>query len=138
MSKLFGSSPSSTPLSSTLAEDHLHTLWGHPGPAQLSGTHSADSLCTLCLLPGSLQTCGTPPGASCSETECGGPNCRTDEGQKKCGGPGCGGLVTVAHSAWQKAMDFDQDVLSALAEVEQLSKMVIQCLTCFCCLFAFS
>lgn len=75
---------------------------------------------------GSLQTCGTPPGASCSETECGGPNCRTDEGQKKCGGPGCGGLVTAAHSAWQKAMDFDRDILSALAEVEQLSKMVIR------------
>uniref|UniRef100_A0A452USH0 Laminin subunit beta-1 n=1 Tax=Ursus maritimus TaxID=29073 RepID=A0A452USH0_URSMA len=72
----------------------------------------------------SLQTCGTPPGASCSETECGGPGCRTDEGEKKCGGPGCGGLVTVAHGAWQKAMDFDRDVLSALAEVEQLSKMV--------------
>ncbi|XP_048195748.1 laminin subunit beta-1 isoform X1 [Perognathus longimembris pacificus] len=69
-------------------------------------------------------TCGTPPGADCSQSECGGPNCRTDEGQKKCGGPGCGGLVTVAHNAWQKAMDFDQDVLSALAEVEQLSKMV--------------
>lgn len=30
----------------------------------------------------------------------------------------------MAHSAWQKAMDFDRDVLSALAEVEQLSKMV--------------
>lgn len=39
-------------------------------------------------------------------------------------GPGCGGLVTVAHNAWQKAMDLDQDVLSALSEVEQLSKMV--------------
>ena len=87
---------------------------------------AADSSLNLCLLLGSLQTCGTPPGASCSETECGGPNCRTDEGQKKCGGPGCGGLVTAAHSAWQKAMDFDRDVLSALAEVEQLSKMVIQ------------
>lgn len=78
----------------------------------------------LCLTLGLLQTCGTPPGADCSESECGGPNCRTDEGEKKCGGPGCGGLVTVAHNAWQKAMDFDRDVLSALAEVEQLSKMV--------------
>lgn len=32
----------------------------------------------------------------------------------------------MAHSAWQKAMDFDRDVLNALAEVEQLSKMVSQ------------
>uniref|UniRef100_A0A8B9D8R0 Laminin subunit beta-1 n=1 Tax=Anser cygnoides TaxID=8845 RepID=A0A8B9D8R0_ANSCY len=77
--------------------------------------------CTcLCL----LQTCGTPPGASCAESECGGLNCRTDDGQRKCGGPGCEGLVTVAHNAWQKAMDFDRDILSALAEVEQLSRMV--------------
>ncbi|KAK1334991.1 hypothetical protein QTO34_004567 [Cnephaeus nilssonii] len=84
----------------------------------------AGKLQSLDLSAAAEMTCGTPPGASCSETECGGPNCRTDEGQKKCGGPGCGGLVTAAHSAWQKAMDFDRDVLSALAEVEQLSKMV--------------
>lgn len=32
----------------------------------------------------------------------------------------------MAHSAWQKAMDFDREVLSALAEVEELSKMVSQ------------
>uniref|UniRef100_A0A674ITP0 Laminin subunit beta 1 n=1 Tax=Terrapene triunguis TaxID=2587831 RepID=A0A674ITP0_9SAUR len=70
-------------------------------------------------------TCGTPSGASCADSECGGLNCRTDEGEKKCGGPGCEGLVTVAHGAWQKAMDFDRDILSALAEVEELSKMVI-------------
>lgn len=30
----------------------------------------------------------------------------------------------MAHSTWQKAMDFDRDVLSALAEIEQLSKLV--------------
>uniref|UniRef100_A0A8C0BB95 Laminin subunit beta-1 n=1 Tax=Buteo japonicus TaxID=224669 RepID=A0A8C0BB95_9AVES len=69
-------------------------------------------------------TCGTPMGASCAESECGGLNCRTDDGKKKCGGPGCNGLMTVAHNAWQKAMDFDRDILSALAEVEQLSSMV--------------
>ncbi|XP_045649429.1 laminin subunit beta-1 [Ursus americanus] len=84
----------------------------------------AGKLQSLDLSAAAEMTCGTPPGASCSETECGGPGCRTDEGEKKCGGPGCGGLVTVAHGAWQKAMDFDRDVLSALAEVEQLSKMV--------------
>lgn len=84
----------------------------------------AGKLQSLDLSAVAQMTCGTPPGADCSESECGGPNCRTDEGEKKCGGPGCGGLVTVAHSAWQKAMDFDRDVLSALAEVEQLSKMV--------------
>ncbi|XP_033612694.1 laminin subunit beta-1 [Fukomys damarensis] len=84
----------------------------------------AGKLQSLDLSAAAELTCGTPPGADCSETECGGPNCRTDDGQKKCGGPGCGGLVTVAHNAWQKAMDFDRDVLGALADVEQLSKMV--------------
>uniref|UniRef100_A0A8D0HW36 Laminin subunit beta 1 n=1 Tax=Sphenodon punctatus TaxID=8508 RepID=A0A8D0HW36_SPHPU len=72
------------------------------------------------------ETCGTPPGASCLDSECGGLSCRTEEGKKKCGGPDCDGLVTVAHGAWQKAMDFDRDILSALAEVEQLSKMVTE------------
>uniref|UniRef100_A0A8C5SBL7 Laminin subunit beta 1 n=1 Tax=Laticauda laticaudata TaxID=8630 RepID=A0A8C5SBL7_LATLA len=65
-----------------------------------------------------------PPGSSCADSPCGGLSCQTEDGIKKCGGPGCEGLVTVAHTAWQKAIDFDRDILSALAEVEQLSKMV--------------
>uniref|UniRef100_A0A452I4K7 Laminin subunit beta-1 n=1 Tax=Gopherus agassizii TaxID=38772 RepID=A0A452I4K7_9SAUR len=84
----------------------------------------AGKLQSLDLSEVAEKTCGTPSGASCADSECGGLNCRTDEGEKKCGGPGCEGLVTVAHSAWQKAMDFDRDILSALAEVEELSKMV--------------
>ncbi|XP_054059675.1 laminin subunit beta-1 [Rissa tridactyla] len=84
----------------------------------------AGKLQSLDLSEVAEKTCGTPAGASCAESECGGLNCRTDEGEKKCGGPGCDGLVTVAHNAWQKAMDFDRDILSALAEVEQLSRMV--------------
>uniref|UniRef100_A0A663LNJ8 Laminin subunit beta-1 n=1 Tax=Athene cunicularia TaxID=194338 RepID=A0A663LNJ8_ATHCN len=90
-------------------------------PSLLSNGNKA---VTASLSNMSLQTCGTPAGASCAESECGGLNCRTDDGRKKCGGPGCEGLVTVAHNAWQKAMDFDRDILSALAEVEQLSRMV--------------
>uniref|UniRef100_A0A8C0BBK4 Laminin subunit beta 1 n=1 Tax=Buteo japonicus TaxID=224669 RepID=A0A8C0BBK4_9AVES len=84
----------------------------------------AGKLQSLDLSEVAEKTCGTPMGASCAESECGGLNCRTDDGKKKCGGPGCNGLMTVAHNAWQKAMDFDRDILSALAEVEQLSSMV--------------
>ncbi|KAF7246578.1 Laminin subunit beta-1 [Varanus komodoensis] len=84
----------------------------------------AGKLQSLDLAEVAEKTCGTPLGASCADSECGGLNCRTEDGKKKCGGPGCDGLVTVAHNAWQKAMDFDRDILSALAEVEQLSKMV--------------
>ncbi|XP_063164057.1 laminin subunit beta-1 [Candoia aspera] len=84
----------------------------------------AGRLQSLDLAEGSEKMCGTPLGASCADSKCGGLSCRTEDGKKKCGGPGCEGLVTVAHTAWQKAIDFDRDILSALAEVEQLSKMV--------------
>ncbi|XP_021240282.1 laminin subunit beta-1 [Numida meleagris] len=84
----------------------------------------AGKLQSLDLAEASAKMCGTPVGASCAESECGGLHCRTAAGQRKCGGAGCEGLVTVAHNAWQKAMDFDRDILSALAEVEQLSRMV--------------
>ncbi|XP_028601604.2 laminin subunit beta-1 [Podarcis muralis] len=84
----------------------------------------AGKLQSLDLAEVSEKTCGTPLGASCADSECGGLSCRTEDGKRKCGGPGCDGLVTVAHNTWQKAMDFDRDILSALAEVEQLSRMV--------------
>ncbi|XP_070802691.1 laminin subunit beta-1 [Pituophis catenifer annectens] len=79
---------------------------------------------SLDLAEVSEKMCGTPPGSSCADSPCGGLSCQTEDGVKKCGGPGCEGLVTVANTAWQKAIDFDRDILSALAEVEQLSKMV--------------
>lgn len=46
------------------------------------------------------------------------------EGNRKCGGEGCNGLTTLAHNTWQKAKDFDQDIISAMEEVDKLSKMV--------------
>nr|XP_033814369.1 laminin subunit beta-1 isoform X1 [Geotrypetes seraphini] len=84
----------------------------------------AGKLQSLDLSTVAEKTCGTPLGASCTDTECGGLNCRTEDGGKKCGGPDCGGLVTTAHDALEKAMNFDREILSVLAEVEQLSKMV--------------
>ncbi|KAM3832403.1 laminin subunit beta-1 [Vipera latastei] len=84
----------------------------------------AGKLQSLDLAEVSGKVCGTPPGASCVDSPCGGLSCQTEDGMKHCGGPGCQGLVTVSHGVWQKAVDFDREVLSALAEVEQLSKMV--------------
>lgn len=46
------------------------------------------------------------------------------DGNRKCGGEGCLGLTTLAHNAWQKAKDFDQDIAIAMEEVYKLSKMV--------------
>ncbi|XP_060698913.1 laminin subunit beta-1a [Hemiscyllium ocellatum] len=84
----------------------------------------ADKLQSLDLSPLSKKICGGPAGMPCAEAECGGPNCRADDGTRKCGGIGCDGLVTLAHNAWQNSMDFDTEILNALAEVDQLSKMV--------------
>lgn len=49
------------------------------------------------------------------------------QGKRQCGGDGCGGLVTLAHSTWQKAQDFEKEITSAMEEVEKLSEMVRMC-----------
>ncbi|XP_053321439.1 laminin subunit beta-1 [Spea bombifrons] len=74
----------------------------------------------------SEKTCGTPSDSACEDSPCGGLHCKTEDGKIKCGGSGCDGLVTVAHNAWQTSMNFDKEILSALAEVEELSKMVAE------------
>uniref|UniRef100_A0A8C5LZ45 Laminin subunit beta 1 n=1 Tax=Leptobrachium leishanense TaxID=445787 RepID=A0A8C5LZ45_9ANUR len=74
----------------------------------------------------SEKTCGNPVGTSCEDSQCGGLGCTTESGLRKCGGPECGGLVTEADNAWKSSMNFDKEILSALAEVEELSKMVAE------------
>lgn len=46
------------------------------------------------------------------------------EGQPRCGGEGCDGVVTTARDTWKKARDSEQEITSAMEEVEKLSKMV--------------
>lgn len=46
------------------------------------------------------------------------------EGRRKCGGEGCDGAVTMADIAWQRAKDSHQEIISAMQEVDKLSKMV--------------
>ncbi|CAJ0944053.1 unnamed protein product [Ranitomeya imitator] len=74
----------------------------------------------------SEKTCGSSVGASCDDSQCGGLGCTTKDGKRKCGGEGCDGLVTVAHNAWKTTMNFDREILSAMAEVEELSKLVAE------------
>ncbi|ROL46626.1 Laminin subunit beta-1 [Anabarilius grahami] len=72
-----------------------------------------------------IQTCGSPAGSeNCADSPCGGLSCVDGEGNGKCGGEGCAGLTTLAHNAWQKAKDFDLEIISAMEEVDKLSKMV--------------
>ncbi|MBN3300897.1 LAMB1 protein, partial [Amia calva] len=85
----------------------------------------AGQLETLDLSNLSEKTCGSTAGSSsCAESPCGGLSCLAEDGSRRCGGEGCDGLVTLAHNAWQKTQDFDSEILSALEEVDKLSKMV--------------
>lgn len=78
-----------------------------------------------CVVLWIWQTCGSLAGQdSCSESPCGGLGCADSEGRTRCGGDGCDGVVTKAHSSLQKAQDSEQEILSAMEEVERLSKMV--------------
>lgn len=73
-----------------------------------------------------LQTCGSPSSGqdSCWSSPCGGLGCVDPEGQPKCGGEGCDGAVTAANSILLKTQEAEQEIISAMAEVEKLSKMV--------------
>uniref|UniRef100_A0A8C1W3S8 Laminin, beta 1a n=1 Tax=Cyprinus carpio TaxID=7962 RepID=A0A8C1W3S8_CYPCA len=85
----------------------------------------AGQLETLDLSELSEKTCGSPAGSeNCADSPCGGLSCVDGEGNRKCGGEGCDGLTTLAHNAWQKAKDFDMEIISAMEEVDKLSKMV--------------
>uniref|UniRef100_A0A673HN73 Laminin subunit beta-1 n=1 Tax=Sinocyclocheilus rhinocerous TaxID=307959 RepID=A0A673HN73_9TELE len=85
----------------------------------------AGQLETLDLTDLSEKTCGSPAGSeNCADSPCGGLSCVDGEGNRKCGGEGCDGLATLAHNAWQKAKDFDLEIISAMEEVDKLSKMV--------------
>ncbi|XP_029993162.1 LOW QUALITY PROTEIN: laminin subunit beta-1a [Sphaeramia orbicularis] len=85
----------------------------------------AGELQSLDLSELSQKTCGSPSGQdSCSSSPCGGLGCVDSEGQTRCGGEGCNGVLTLAKSAWLKAQDSEKEIISAMEEVEKLSKMV--------------
>ncbi|XP_074489366.1 laminin subunit beta-1a isoform X2 [Sebastes fasciatus] len=86
----------------------------------------AGELQTLDLSEISHKTCGSPASGqdSCLSSPCGGLGCVDSEGRTRCGGEGCDGVVTMADSIWRKASDSEQEIISAMEEVEKLSKMV--------------
>lgn len=85
----------------------------------------AGELQSLDLSELSQKTCGSGVSQdACSSSPCGGLGCLDSEGRPKCGGEGCGGLLSSAKNTWTKARDSEQELLSAIEEVERLSKMV--------------
>ncbi|CAN9498664.1 unnamed protein product [Ophioblennius macclurei] len=86
----------------------------------------AGELQTLDLSEISHQTCGSPALGqdSCVSSSCGGLGCADSEGLARCGGDGCDGAVTKADNALKTARESENQILSAMEEVEKLSKMV--------------
>ncbi|XP_041851949.1 laminin subunit beta-1a [Melanotaenia boesemani] len=86
----------------------------------------AGELQTLDLSEISHKTCGSPSSGqdSCWSSTCGGLGCVDSEGQSRCGGEGCDGAVMTAHSVLKKARESEKEIISAMEEVEKLSKMV--------------
>uniref|UniRef100_A0A672R1Z4 Laminin subunit beta-1 n=1 Tax=Sinocyclocheilus grahami TaxID=75366 RepID=A0A672R1Z4_SINGR len=79
----------------------------------------------FCIFKYKNLTCGSLAGSeNCADSPCGGLSCVDVEGNRKCGGEGCDGLTTLAYNAWQRAKDFDLEIISAMEEVDKLSKMV--------------
>ncbi|XP_078098903.1 laminin subunit beta-1b [Sander vitreus] len=77
------------------------------------------------LSPLSKKTCGgAAEGDGCPGSPCGGLGCVGEDGAPQCGGEGCGGLVTTSQIALKSAKDLDQDILTAMQEVDKLSRMV--------------
>lgn len=46
------------------------------------------------------------------------------DGRTRCGGEGCDGVVKMANSVWTKAQESEHEIISAIEEVEKLSRMV--------------
>ncbi|XP_051807589.1 laminin subunit beta-1 isoform X3 [Acanthochromis polyacanthus] len=86
----------------------------------------AGDLQTLDLSEISQKTCGSPSSDQDLCLSCGGLGCVEADGRIKCGRDGCNGVVTTANAVWKKAQASEQDIISAMEEVEKLSKMVLE------------
>uniref|UniRef100_A0A3P9IH38 Laminin, beta 1a n=1 Tax=Oryzias latipes TaxID=8090 RepID=A0A3P9IH38_ORYLA len=84
----------------------------------------AGELQTLDLSWINQKMCGGPSNAQDScRSSCGGLGC---EGKGGCGGAGCDGAVTTANNVLMKVEESEREIASALEEVDQLSKMVLE------------
>ncbi|XP_078470535.1 laminin subunit beta-2-like isoform X1 [Lampetra planeri] len=84
----------------------------------------ADDVRSLSLRTVSEKVCGSPGDEPCSDSPCGGPGCRNEDGAPRCGGLGCNGAATAAAEALERARNADLEIQQAAAQVEELNKQV--------------
>lgn len=70
------------------------------------------------------QVCGKPGDVPCSESPCGGVDCRDDE-RRHCGGLNCNGAAAVAENALERSKHAEKELIKAMGEVEDLFKQVL-------------
>ncbi|TSM04853.1 Laminin subunit beta-2 [Bagarius yarrelli] len=69
------------------------------------------------------KVCGAPGHVPCSESPCGGVDCRDDE-RRHCGGLNCNGAAAVADNALERSKHAEKELIKAMEEVEDLFKQV--------------
>lgn len=72
-----------------------------------------------------IQVCGAPGDVACSESPCGGVDCRDDE-RRHCGGLNCNGAAAVADNALERSKHAEKELIKAMGEVEDLFKQVLR------------
>ncbi|XP_029814187.1 laminin subunit beta-2-like, partial [Manacus vitellinus] len=79
----------------------------------------------------SLQTlnekvCGVVGNVPCAESPCGGAGCQDEDGGRRCGGLSCGGAVSKADSALDRAHHAQEELRQAGSDMAQLSHKVAE------------
>lgn len=71
-----------------------------------------------------MQVCGAAGDVPCTESPCGGAGCRDEDGGRRCGGLSCGGAVSTADSALDRARHAQEELQQAANDMVQLSHRV--------------
>ncbi|RMB98930.1 hypothetical protein DUI87_24475 [Hirundo rustica rustica] len=80
----------------------------------------------LSLHPLNEKVCGVAGDVPCAESPCGGAGCRDEDGGRRCGGLSCGGAVSKADSALDRARHAQEELRQTDSDMAQLSRKVAE------------
>ncbi|KAJ7416023.1 laminin subunit beta-2 [Pitangus sulphuratus] len=80
----------------------------------------------LSLQPLNEKVCGVVGNVPCAESPCGGAGCQDEDGGRRCGGLSCGGAVSKADSALDRAHHAQEELRQAASDMAQLSHKVAE------------